>query len=176
MCDRSIEYEGIETRDAQRTLWSHSHGTVAQCRHKHLVRQPQSAAARLDKNQKASHANPSFVRHQHQKREEARDHALSFCRNAIRFAINASARICPLKSQGSHALPRTMPRKKAPPPKVTSKGKAAEDMGRDQAASTFRGMVACPRPGSPVQTQIVEPGDYPDFAGGYHSMQFPYLQ
>ena len=29
--------------------------------------------------------------------------------------------------------------------------------GRHQAASTFRGMVACPRPGRPVQTQIVEP-------------------
>ena len=55
----------------------------------HGVRKPQSAtAARLDKSQKASHE----LDKQRQKREEARDHALSFCRNAIRFAINASAR------------------------------------------------------------------------------------
>ena len=55
----------------------------------HSVRKPQSAtAARLDKSQKASHE----LDKQRQKREEARDHALSFCRNAIRFAISASAR------------------------------------------------------------------------------------
>ena len=55
----------------------------------HGVRKPQSAtAARLDKSQKASHE----LDKQRQKREEARDHALSFCRNAIRLAISASAR------------------------------------------------------------------------------------
>ena len=49
------------------------------------------------------------------------------------------ARICPLKSQGSHALPRTMPRKKAPPPKVKSKGKAAQDIDHTEAGSSVGG-------------------------------------
>ena len=35
--DKRLEGRGIETRDAQRTLWSHSHGTVAQCTRKHTA-------------------------------------------------------------------------------------------------------------------------------------------
>ena len=35
--DMRLEGRGIETRDAQRTLWSHSHGTVAQCTRKHTA-------------------------------------------------------------------------------------------------------------------------------------------